>query len=143
MQTDPLDILQGLALFEKYGDGIFAKGRRCGRPVMDVVFTAGMSIFETLLLARPMRDINAQPTMFSRKFFESWVSPPNDFSLDLYAYYQAHCNGLKIHRFSVRFGERAFGVSHWNVNWKAKWKFIKRTVQFSKTLKRGLRNESY
>jgi len=143
MQTDPLDALQGLALFEKYGDGIFVKGRRHGRPVIDVVFTMGMSMFETLLLARPMWDINAQPTMFSRKFFESWASSPNDFSLDLYAYYQAHCNGLKILRFSVRFGERAFGVSHWNVNWKAKWKFIKRTVQFSKTLKRGLRNESF
>lgn len=142
MQTDPLDTLRGLMLFEKQGENIFVKGRRYGRPLMDIVFTIGMSVFETLLLTRPMWDINAQPTMFSRNFFESWASPPDDFSLDLYAYYQALARNLKVHRFPVQFGERAHGVSHWNVNWAAKWKFIKRTVQFSKTLRRQLQQET-
>jgi len=138
MQTDPQDALFGLELFGKYGDEIFVKGRRYGRPFMDVVFTFGMSIFETILLTRPMWDINAQPTMFSRKFFESWTNPPDDFSLDLYAYYQAQRCGLKVYRFPVRFGERAHGVSHWNVNWAAKRKFIRRTVDFSLQLKKKI-----
>ena len=138
MQTDPQDALLGLELFEKHGDDIFVKGRRYGRPFMDVVFTVGMSVFETFLLARPMWDINAQPTMFSRRFFESWTTPPDDFSLDLYAYYQAQSYGLKVHRFPVRFGERAHGVSHWNVNWAAKRKFIRRTVDFSLQLKKKI-----
>lgn len=138
MQTDPQDTLFGLELFEKHGDDIFVKGRRYGRPFMDVVFTVGMSVFETFLLARPMWDINAQPTMFSRRFFESWTAPPDDFSLDLYAYYQAQSCGLKVHRFPVRFGERAHGVSHWNVNWAAKRKFIRRTVDFSLQLKKKI-----
>lgn len=138
MQTDPHDALQGLELFEKHGNDIFVKGRRYGRPFMDVVFTVGMSIFETVLLARPMWDINAQPTIFSRSFFESWTVPPDDFSLDLYAYYQAQKCGLKVYRFSVRFGERAHGVSHWNVNWAAKLKFIRRTVDFSLQLKKKI-----
>lgn len=135
LQTDPLDALIGLELFEKHSDEIFVKGRRYGRPVMDVAFTIGMSVFETILLARPMWDINAQPTMFSRMFFESWTAPPNDFALDLYAYYLARGNGLKVHRFPVEFGERAHGASHWNVNWAAKRKFIRRTVDFSIQLK--------
>ncbi|WP_133511874.1 glycosyltransferase family 2 protein [Candidatus Thiosymbion oneisti] len=138
MQTDPQDARKGLELFDRHGDGIFVKGRRYGRPIMDVVFTVGMSAFETLLLARSMWDINAQPTMFSRRFFETWQSPPHDFSLDLYAYYQAKIHGLKVHRFPVRFGERAHGVSHWNVNWAAKWKFIRRTVDFSLQLKKSM-----
>jgi glycosyltransferase involved in cell wall biosynthesis len=138
LQTDPKDILNGLILFEKYGDDIFVKGQRYGRPFMDVVFTIGMSVFETFLLARPMWDINAQPTMFSRRFFESWTNPPDDFSLDLYAYYQAQSYGLKVHRFPVRFGERVHGVSHWNVNWAAKRKFIRRTVEFSLELKKKI-----
>ena len=79
MQTDPQDALLGLELFEKHGDDIFVKGRRYGRPFMDSVFTVGMSVFETFLLARPMWDINAQPTLFSRRFFETWVAPPHDF----------------------------------------------------------------
>ena len=138
MQTDPQDALRGLYLFEKKGDNIFVKGRRYGRPFMDVVFTVGMSMFETLLLAKPMWDINAQPTMFHRKFFDSRSSPPDDFSLDLYAYYQAQTQGLKVCRFPVKFGERAYGVSHWNVNWAAKWKFIRRTIDFSLQLKKKI-----
>lgn len=138
MQTDPQDALCGLELVGKHGDEIFVKGRRYGRPFMDVVFTVGMSLFETVLLTRPMWDINAQPTMFSRNFFESWTDPPDDFSLDLYAYYQAQRCGLKVCRFPVRFGARAHGVSHWNVNWAAKRKFIRRTVDFSLQLKKKI-----
>ena len=138
MQTDPQDALSGLELFEKHGIDIFVKGRRFGRPLADVLFTIGMSLFETLLLAKPMWDINAQPTMFSHKFFESWSSPPDDFSLDLYAYYQAQTQGLTVYRFPVKFGERAHGVSHWNVNWAAKWKFIRRTIDFSLQLKKKI-----
>lgn len=139
LQTDPQDALLGLALFDKHGDDIFVKGRRYGRPLSDVVFTVCMSVFETLLLQKPLWDINAQPTMFSRSFFLLWRSPPHDFSLDLFAYYQARCSAAPVYRFAVLFGERAHGVSHWNVNWAAKWKFIKRTVQFSLSLKRQLR----
>ncbi|MEI7993358.1 MAG: glycosyltransferase family 2 protein [Methylococcaceae bacterium] len=136
MQTDPQDTLLGLEFFEKHGLDIFVKGRRYGRPLADVVFTLGMSIFETLLLGKPLWDINAQPTLFSRRFFETWLEPPHDFSLDLYAYYLAHYNRLEIHRFPVKFGERAHGVSHWNVNWAAKRKFIKRTIDFSWQLRK-------
>ena len=138
MQTDPQDALRGMALFEQHGPNIFVKGQRNGRSFGDVVFTVGMSVFETILLGKPMWDINAQPTMFSRAFFESWHEPPHDFSLDLFAYYQARRMGVVVHRFPVRFGERAHGVSHWNVNWAAKRKFIRRTVDFSLQLKKYL-----
>ena len=135
MQADPQDVFAGLDIFDKYGQNAFVKGKRYGRPIIDMFFTIGMSIFETVLLRKLMWDINAQPTMFSRQFFESWSEPPNDFSLDLYAYYLARSNGLKVHRFPVEFGERAHGASHWNVNWAAKRKFIRRTVDFSIQLK--------
>jgi glycosyltransferase involved in cell wall biosynthesis len=138
MQTDPQDALQALEIFEMHGLDIFVKGRRYGRPFTDVVFTLGMSVFETLLLGKPLWDINAQPTLFSRSFFETWLEPPHDFSLDLYTYYLARHKHLEIYRFPVKFGERAHGVSHWNVNLQAKWRFIKRTVDFSLKLKKGL-----
>ena len=84
MQTDPADILEGLKFFDADNQNLFVKGKRYGRPYMDVVFTIGMSIFETLFLRKPC-DINAQPTIFPREFFEDWQDPPTDFSLDLYA----------------------------------------------------------
>jgi len=139
MQTDPQDALRGLELFARHGAKSFVKGRRYGRPLADVAFTLGMSVFETLLLGKPFWDINAQPTMFTREFFATWSNPPHDFSLDLYAYYEARRQGLAVHRFPVHFGDRAHGVSHWNVNWAAKRKFIRRTVDFSLQLRRNVK----
>ena len=139
LQTDPVDARRGFSLFETHGDNIFVKGRRYGRPLGDTLFTVGMSAFETALLGHPMWDINAQPTLFSRAFFETWREPPHDFSLDLYAYYQAKRAGLPVHRFPVRFGERAHGASHWNLNWAAKRKFIRRTVNFSLQMRKSVR----
>ncbi|WJV63244.1 glycosyltransferase family 2 protein [Pectobacteriaceae bacterium CE70] len=140
MQTDPFDIIQGIRIFEQYGDNTFVKGRRYGRPLTDVVFTVSMSLFETLLLRRAMWDINAQPNMFPRAFFEQLDNPPYDFSLDLYVYFKAKEVGLKIKRFPVCFGERVHGTSHWNISWSAKWKFIRRTVDFSLRLLRELKS---
>ncbi len=140
LQTDPADALAALELFERSPDPkrLFVKGRRHGRPAGDVLFTVGMSVFETLLLRRGLWDINAQPTVFPRAFFESWREPPQDFALDLFAYYQALAAGLRVARVPVRFGERAHGVSHWNVNWRAKARFIRRTMQYSLRLRRQL-----
>lgn len=133
MQTDPHDALVGLERFAKseHPERLFVKGRRFGRPASDVLFTVGMAIFETALLRTPMWDINAQPTMFSRAFFETWDDPPSDFSLDLFAYWNAAQAGLEMARFPVLFGDRAHGSSTWNVDWKAKVKFIRRTVDYS------------
>jgi len=133
LQTDPIDALKGLEIFKKstHPESLFVKGRRHGRPLTDVFFTIGMSIFEIILLRKFMWDINAQPTMFHRSFFLTWESPPNDFSLDLFAYYMAKKSNLEIKRFPVFFGDRAYGVSHWNINLLSKFNFIKRTLLYS------------
>ena len=138
MQTDPKDLLKAIEIFETNGNQLYAKGRRIGRPLADIVFTIGMSIFESILLRTRLWDINAQPNLFPRRFFESWKNPPHDFSLDLYAYFLARHEGLPVYRFPVKFGERAHGVSHWNINWSAKIKFIRRTIDFSFELKKSL-----
>ncbi len=84
MQTDPKDVLHDLAIFEQHKiKNLYVKGQRVKRPLADVFFTISMSVFETLLLRTRLWDINAQPNMFSRAFFETWVNPPHDFSLEL------------------------------------------------------------
>ncbi|MCC6212781.1 MAG: glycosyltransferase family 2 protein [Burkholderiales bacterium] len=141
LQTDPADALVGLALFRASADPerLFVKGRRYGRPAADVFFTVGMSVFESALLGQGLWDINAQPTMFPASFFRSWLDAPHDFSLDLYAYYHARRRGVDVRRFPVRFGPRAHGQSHWNVNWAAKWRFIQRTIRFSLALRKAVK----
>lgn len=140
MQTDPADALKGFALFEAAADAarLFVKGRRIGRPIADDIFTMGMACFETVLLRQILWDINAQPTMFSRSFFETWTNPPKDFSLDLYAYYQAKRQKLEVKRIPVTFGQRLHGVSSWNISPSAKMKFIRRTLDYSFTLAKNL-----
>jgi len=141
MQTDLTDALIALKFFRDsdHPEKLFIKGRRYGRPLSDVFFTIGMSIFETILLRKLMWDINAQPTMFHKKFFLDWRSPPKDFSLDLYSYYMAKKNKLKILRFPVKFGQRAYGASKWNISFSSKLRFIKRTLSYSFSLQRRMK----
>ena len=138
MQTDPADVEVALSKYFNDDEDNFVKGLRTHRPVFDAVFSIGMSIFETILLKKLLWDINAQPTVFPRKFFESWQDPPEDFSLDLYVYYLAKQQNYKVNRIPVVFGDRAYGSSHWNINWKEKLKFINRTISYSLDLRKRL-----
>ena len=140
MKTDPADVLKALDIINNSKDkNIYVKGSRKGRPAFDQFFTWGMGIFETIYFKTPMDDINAQPNVFPKGFYEGWDNPPYDFSLDLFAVYTAKKAGLLIVRFPVLFPERIHGESKWNnEGLKSKWKFIKRTIQFSKELKHKL-----
>ncbi len=139
LQTPPEDTLRALEVIKnsKNPEKTYVKGKRYGRPLMDkLVNTIGMSIFETLILKHFMYDINAQPNLFAKSFLKLAKDPPTDFAFDLYFYYVAKENKYKIIRFPVFFGKRVFGESAWNTGWKARIKFIKRTLKFSFELKK-------
>lgn len=138
LQTDPADAARALEWLRDrhYPDRLFLKGLRHGRPLGDSFFTAGMGIFESLLFLLPLWDINAQPVVFSRSLLSSWDDPPRDFALDLYALVTARRLGYTVRRFPVVFSQRLHGRSHWNINWRSKYAFIKRTLAFSLRLRR-------
>ena len=139
LQTDPYDVIIGFEKFKKeLSPKIFIKGNRLGRPFKDVIFTIGMSIFETILLKNFFWDVNAQPNIFHKNFFNMLEKIPLDFSFDLFFYFNAKKKKLKILRFPVKYPERKFGVSHWNTDFKNKMKFIKRTIKYSFQLKKEL-----
>ncbi len=139
MQTDPSDVLKAYHILEERGwdRRLYVKGNRKGRGLFDRFFTVGMGVFETLYLKKRLSDVNAQPNIFSREFFDTWESPPSDFALDLYALYMAQIRGLELVRFDVLFPPRIHGSSHWNTGLAGKWKFIKRTFSFSVKLKKA------
>lgn len=138
MQTDPKDVLNGLSFFKNKKEKIFVKGIRNGRSYKDRLFTIGMSVFCSLILNQILWDINAQPTIFTKSFFNTWDNPPDDFSLDLYAYNLARKKNYKIKRFPVTFNKRLFGVSNWNIDLSSKLKFIKRTIRFTFKLAKSI-----
>ncbi len=140
MQADPeacfkaMDIIAG----NGYPMDVFVKGARQGRPFMDKLFTWGMGIFETFIFGKFLWDINAQPNVFHRKFYESWRAAPHDFALDLYVFCQARAARLRVIRFPVEFPKRLHGVSSWNRGLGSKVAFIRRTLAFSVTLRKRM-----
>jgi glycosyltransferase involved in cell wall biosynthesis len=137
LQTDPSDVKPAMAIFENAPnpERLFVKGLRKRRALSDTAFTIGMSFFETVLFRRKLWDINAQPTLFHRSFYETLSDAPHDFSLDLYVYATARKRGIEVKRVPVFFPERQHGESSWNTNAAAKVKFIKRTISYSFALK--------
>jgi len=115
LQTDPNDLIAALDTILSGAD--FVKGFRYGRPLRDRLFSIGMGVYASIRLGRWLRDVNAQPTVFSRQFYQSLEDIPDDFSIDLFFYYQAKSRGLRIKRFAVRFKARTFGKSTWNDGW--------------------------
>jgi hypothetical protein len=97
-----------------------------------------MSLFETIYLGSKLWDINAQPNIFHKTFFQDLENIPKDFSLDLYFLYMAKKRGINVIRFDVVFPPRIHGESSWNNGIVSKWKFIKRTIDFSIKLKKEL-----
>jgi len=141
MQTDPKDTIKAYQLIikQKNPKKSFIKGNRKGRPFFDKFFEFGMSIFETLILRTKLFDINAQPNLFHKSFLKLMTNPPEDFSFDLYVYYLVKLNNYPLKKFQVFFPERLHGESAWNTSIQAKFKFIKRTLDFSFKLKKMLK----
>ncbi len=131
LQTDPMDAIKALELIEKNNyKEIFVKGRRKNRKFFDLIFEYGMSFFCSLTLGKLLTDINAQPNIMSRNFYQKLNNPPHDFALDLYIYYMAKKLGVKIIRFPVNFGLRVAGEAHLK-DIKAKIKYTIRTIKFT------------
>lgn len=136
LQFDPAAVFQAAAFFKKSGnEKNFVKGLRLGRPLTDRLFTAGMSVFETLLMGVPLRDINGQPTLFDRALLDTWTAPPDDFSLDLYACVTARRAGFRFVRFGVENRARRHGVSSWNRGLGTRLALARRTIAASLRLR--------
>ena len=129
MQTDPADVLKGFEklLAARDPQNAFLKGRRIARNPLDAFFTFGMSCISSACLGLWLHDINAQPKMFSRRFYETMKSPPDDFSLDLYVYYLARKSGMEFLIQPVDFAKRRHGEAKGGGTLAGKWRLIKRT----------------
>jgi glycosyltransferase involved in cell wall biosynthesis len=142
-QTDPLDVLAALDIYEKEGHPqLLVKGYRKNRKKSEALFSAGMGLLASVALGTRLTEINAQPKLFSRTFFDSVEkTAPHDFSLDLYLLYQAQKHG-KIRDFPVFFSKRVAGEAKGGSGstWKVKWKLIRRSYKYILELRGKLKN---
>jgi glycosyltransferase involved in cell wall biosynthesis len=142
MQCDPLDVLRAQQIFaDKVGAGsppesLIVKGNRVQRRLGEWLFTLGMSIFTSLVLGRWLSDINAQPKLFHRIFFNTLGLAPHDFSLDLFLLYNGKKQQSHIATLPVRFNKRIHGQSSWNFSLRSRLKTIARTLSYILSLRR-------
>ena len=141
MQTDPDDVIKAYEQYISYNDQVFLKGKRKSRPLAEIFFTFGMQIAVWIVLGTYLDDINAQPKMFSREFYEKYIkeNAPFDFSLDLFAMYCAKKNGYRIICFPVYFSKRLHGEAKGGGgSWKNRLNLIKRTFMYVFALKKKI-----
>ena len=132
MQTHPKDVIEAFLLnYNSLSDNTtIVKGNRINRNIFDTAFTFGMTLFTSFILKIHLSDINAQPKIFNRKFFNDLRNIPKDFSIDLFLLYQAKMNGLKIITYPVLFNKRYGGESKGGGTLFGKYKLIKRTLKY-------------
>lgn len=145
LQTDPADVLKAYALYKKCtqnGEQVFIKGARKNRRFMEALFTFGMQLIAWPALGEYLSDINAQPKLFSRSFYDTHLKDgyPTDFSLDLFALYKAKTNGYAINTIPVYFKKRLHGEAKGGGGgWKMRINLIKRTFKYIFELRRKLK----
>ena len=143
LQCDPLDVVRA---FDAYSEILLnnrgiVKGKRINRSFVDAFYTWGMSFLSSWMLGVQLADVNAQPKIFHRKFFEKFQNPPKDFSLDLFILYFARKNDFIIETFPVVFSKRHSGEAKGGGSWKGKIRLIKRTFNYILKLRKSVLNK--
>lgn len=142
-QTDPLDVLEAYSRYINANNpNLLVKGFRKNRKISEAVFSYGMGVLASLVLGTRLTEINAQPKLFSKHFFDQYEKQaPHDFSLDLYFLYQAKKHG-QILDFPVYFAKRVAGEAKGGSgsSFKTRWKLIKRSFNYIFELKKQVKS---
>lgn len=110
LQTNPEDVIKGLEILEN--DNQFIKGLRINKlknewSYFDIFISFSMTIFTSVLLRTYLKDIHAQPVLFSKKLFEQFKFFPKDFMIDVWVFYIAKLKKYEVKRFPVIFNKNA------------------------------------
>ncbi|BCZ49016.1 hypothetical protein psyc5s11_50830 [Clostridium gelidum] len=135
MQIAPKELCKFLSYAEKFGNDtrFFLKGKRENRSLVDRLFTAGQSIFNSILFMVPLYDVGAIPVIFERTLLHGIDIAPYDFSIELFFYNKAIKNRFVIKRERVTLIDRENGASSWNKGIKSK--FMQSRVIFVDSIK--------
>ncbi len=133
LQTDPADVFKALDIYLLAPKRpVLVKGYRRNRKLSEAFFSWCMALISSVFLKARLTEINAQPKLFHRDFYEAIEQDaPDDFSLDLYFLFKAKKQGL-ILDFPVFFLPRLYGEAKGGSgsSLKTRIKLIKRTLKY-------------
>jgi glycosyltransferase involved in cell wall biosynthesis len=129
MQCDPKSVFEAYAAWQQCGmPHAIVKGRRQGREWAKQLVTNGMSLWATVILGRPLSDINAQPKLFPAELMGHLQRMPDGFEFDIYVLYRALKKGYRLVTVPVIFAARAHGESKWANTLFSRWRTILRVA---------------
>ncbi len=143
LQTDPKDVMRAWEVYKSSTPTpVLVKGFRKNRRASEAFFSWGMGVLSSMALGTRLTEINAQPKLFSRAFYESIKSDcPKDFSFDLYFLYHAKKQGSII-EIPVFFLPRQFGEAKGGSgsSVKTRIKLIKRIFAYVFEMRKKLKH---
>lgn len=138
LQTDVKDVEKAFDILTSSDQpNLIIKGKRKNRHFLEAMFTLGMQIVVFFYLRTYLDDINAQPKLFKRDFYNKYLKEqaPKDFSLDLYALFKAKKNDYVIKSFPVYFNKRVHGEAKGGGgSWRNRLNLIRRTFRYIRIL---------
>lgn len=98
---------------------IFGKGKRINNRGFDGIISRFHEKLASVILSFDMREINAQPKIFSRDVTQYLTNMPKKWTtLDTYTYYTCLKKNVEIFEMEVIFKNRIYGESKWKNNIK-------------------------
>ncbi len=143
LQTDPMDVMRALEVFKSNTpQPVLVKGYRKNRRASEAFFSWGMGVLSSLALGTRLTEINAQPKLFTKSFYESIKADcPKDFSFDLYFLYHAKKRGniidIPVFFLPRQFGEAKGGSGS---SLKTRIKLIRRIFTYVFELRKKLKH---
>lgn len=138
LQTDPYDVMKAISIINSIPDNdpVFVKGYRRGRKLIPRFFSKTFELMVFLILNSKFKEINAQPTFFSKELLTSLKKPPWHWGFDLYACYHAVKEKYTIKRFDVLFPCRRSGKSKWNVGFMSQINLSMKMIKYCFEIKK-------
>tara|TARA_B110000037_G_C16999265_1_gene456442 strand:+ start:208 stop:909 length:702 start_codon:yes stop_codon:yes gene_type:complete len=141
LQYHAKDLLNVLDIIDQNKEKIttnnfLIKGQRINRKPIEKIFSTMMQIICSLILAKNLTEINAQPVFINYKQLQN-MTLPDGLEMDLYTYYTSIINKSKIYRINVTQNERSYGSSSWNNNIFSKIKLSYKFLTYVIKLKNG------
>jgi len=132
MQFPPSDLKRffDFILSNDFNEKFFLKGKRLNRSLIERFFTAGQSVFSSIIFLYKMHDIGAAPVVFSKSLIDNFDAMPDDFSIEIFTYLTAKRKNFQIERFQVTIKDRKNSSSSWN---KGLMSMIKLSFQIIKS----------
>ena len=124
LQTPLIDFFKLFNLINEKRE-IFGKGFRTNNRGFDTIVSRFHEKLASIILGYKMREINAQPKIFSKDLMKYFTNMPHNWTvLDTYVTYVCLKKNIKIETINVVFKTRLHGQSKWKNNFRNFFKHI-------------------